>query len=310
MKKYLVIPLLLAVYYGNLFSQQIPEYTLYMMNPFIYNCALAGTHNYYQIRTNNRFQWVGFKDAPITNSLSVYGPHADKDMGFGGNIYNDITGPISRTGMNGVYAYNFPVTSEMRLSLGLSLGFMQYKIDGSKVTFSSQMNYGEADPSLPENMVSKMQPDASFGLYLYAYNFNVGFSAQQLFNLKSKFVPDDLGFSRLKSHFYLMGGYKYVIDRELYIEPGMVVSKVIAAPFQVEINAKAVYKNMLWGGLAFRTQDAISLMFGYTHERKIYVAYSFDYALTDIRRYSAGSHEIVLGFNFDAIKKQTKKKKK
>src|ERR1035437_7172169 len=143
MRKLLILPLLFCLNFGNLFAQQVSEFTLYMMNPFIYNCALAGTHNYYQIRTNNRFQWIGFKDAPITNSLSVFGPHATKDMGFGGNIYNDITGPISRTGANGVYAYNFPVSSDIRLSLGLSLGLMQYKIDGSKIDFSSELN-GEA----------------------------------------------------------------------------------------------------------------------------------------------------------------------
>ena len=304
MKKLITLSLAIFVYFGNLFSQQVPEYTLYMMNPFIYNCALAGTHNYYQIRTNNRFQWIGFKDAPITNSLSVFGPHPDKDMGYGGNIYSDITGPISRTGVNGVYAYNFPINSEIRLSLGLTLGLMQYKIDGSKINFSPYTEIPSYDPSLSTNVVSKMRPDGSFGAYLWAQSFNVGLSAQQLFNLNTKFNAGVDGFSNLKTHFYLIGGYRYVLDYEWAIEPGAVFSKVISAPLQLELNAKVIYKNMLWTGLAFRTQDAVSLLFGYTHERKIYIAYAFDYALTAIRKYSAGSSEIVLGYNFDSIKKQ------
>src|ERR1035437_3576786 len=105
MKKLTLLTMILAVC-GSLFSQQEPQYTLYMLNPFLTNPALAGTNNYYQIRTNHRFQWTGLKDAPITNSISAYGPHSTKSMGYGGTIYNDITGPTSRTGINGVYAYN------------------------------------------------------------------------------------------------------------------------------------------------------------------------------------------------------------
>ena len=146
-KAYLII--IVVLFSGILTTtkgQQIPQYSQFMFNPYIINPAVAGTYNFFQARSNNRFQWVGIPDAPQTYGMSIYGPHAKKDMGFGGTIYNDITGPTSRLGLNGSYAYNIRLTDDIRLSGGLLLGLMQYKVDGSK------LNFGDAnisnDPAL------------------------------------------------------------------------------------------------------------------------------------------------------------------
>jgi type IX secretion system PorP/SprF family membrane protein len=303
MKKYLLLVLIILTFRGNIFGQQTPNYTMYMMNPFVYNPALAGTSPYYQIRSNHRFQWVGLKDAPITNSISAYGPHKRKTMGYGGTIYNDVAGPESRMGINGVYAYNIAVNADLHLSMGLSLGLMQYKIDGTEIKL-----HDSDDAALNSSTVyTKYIPDASVGLYLWSNNYYVGFSANQLLNNKVKLSDTDLGLNKLKSHFYLMGGYIYKIDKKWQIEPGLVIQKVTPAPFQVEIFAKAIYQKTFWGGLAFRTQDAVSIAIGYIHDKKIFVGYSFDLSVSDIRKYNSGSHEVIFGFNFDTIKKLSKK---
>jgi type IX secretion system PorP/SprF family membrane protein len=307
MKKYFLL-LFTCVLIGQLQSQQLPNYTLFMMNPFIYNPALAGTANYWQIRSNHRFQWLGFEDAPITNSISAYGPHKKKNMGYGGSIYNDVTGPISRTGGYGAYGYNVAVSSTgMRLSMGLTLGFMQYKIDGTKVKMQ------ETDVALPEAVVSRVIPDASVGIYAYSTNYYFGFAANQLLNnavtKKTEIPTGTIGANKLKSHFYLMGGYIFEINREWDIEPGMVLSKMVPAPFQLELYCKGIFNNILWGGLSFRTQDAVSLAFGYTYEKKIFVGYTVDISVNELRKYTYGSHEIFIGFNFDKIRKTGSKKK-
>jgi type IX secretion system PorP/SprF family membrane protein len=303
MKKYFIIAFII-ISVGFSFGQQAPNYTLFMMNPFIYNPALAGTANYYQIRSNHRFQWVGFKDAPITNSISAYGPHKSKTMGYGGTIYNDVAGPESRTGVNGVFAYNIPVNSDIRLSMGLSAGVMQYKIDGTKITLHDET----VDNALSQTVYSKTIPDASIGVYLWSNSYYVGFSANQLLNNKINLTDADIGINKLKSHFYLMGGYIFKIDKQWQIEPGLVLQKMAPAPFQIEIYTKAIYQKKFWGGLAFRSQDAVSIAIGYVHDKKIFVGYAFDYAVSDIRRLSSGSHEVFFGFNFDSIKKLSKKK--
>ena len=140
-------------------AQQLPQFTQYMFNTYLINPAVSGTHNYYQMRYNNRFQWVGVTDAPQTYSISAYGPHGSKDMGFGGNLYHDITGPTSRTGGLFSYSYNMQISENgMRVSGGISLGFMMFRADGSKY------EYGDAivinDPAINLSTKSVFTPDA------------------------------------------------------------------------------------------------------------------------------------------------------
>lgn len=311
MKKIIIILSLSLMVFGRLYSQQDAQFTLYMTNPLVYNPALAGTALFYQIRMNNRFQWAGFEDAPITNSISAYGPHTKKDMGFGGTVYNDITGPTSRTGVSGVYGYNMALQKDIRISFGLNVGIMQYKVDGSKIKTYSELTSGDKDLVLNGTVISSLVPDVSAGVYVWNGNFYGGFSGLHLLNIFSKDAKKNIaGIDILDTHFYLIGGYLYKVDREWTIEPTLIVKKVIPAAYKLEISGKIIYKGMLWGGLAFRTQDAISIVIGYTHDKKINFGYAFDLALNDMRRYSAGSHEIVIGYNFDRIKKATSKKKK
>ncbi len=284
---------------GLVWAQQTPIFTQYMFNPFVINPAIAGTNNYYQIWLNSRFQWAGITDPPITNCLSIYGPNASKtkDMGWGGYIINDVTGPTSRTGFYGSYAYNLALNNSIRLSMGLSMGVQQYKIDGSKIALNEKY-----DPSLQSTVYAQFVPDASAGVYLYSTNFQVGFSAVQLINNKLKIYDTSSGLNKLKSHFYLTGGYKYYINRDWAIEPTAVIRGVTPVPIQLDFTCKVIYQNMVWGALAFRTSDAVSILLGYTYQKKISIGYSYDLGISAIRKYQSGSHEIMINYRFNTIK--------
>jgi type IX secretion system PorP/SprF family membrane protein len=278
-------------------AQQMPLYTQFMFNSYIFNPAVAGTHNYYQVRLNSRYQWVGMTDPPQTNSLSVYGPHGTKDMGFGGYVYNDITGPVSRNGLYGSYAYNFLLTEMMRLSLGLAGGVIQNRVDGTKV--------GLLDPhdqAVLYAVSSDFTPDATVGAYLYAPTFHVGFSAHQLFGNKINLFDEKTGLNKLKTNFYLTGGYKYFLNFDYALEPSIIVRGSMPAPVQVDFSLKAYYQNMLWLGMSVRSQDAVSFLIGYTHENKFHFGYSYDMSFSPIRHHNSGSHEVFLGMRFNPIK--------
>jgi type IX secretion system PorP/SprF family membrane protein len=278
-------------------GQQLPLYTQFMFNSYIFNPALAGTNNYYQIRMNNRFQWAGMTDAPQTNSLSMYGPHGTRDMGFGGYIYNDVTGPLSRNGLYGSYAYNLPLNNEIRLSMGLSAGVIQNRVDGTRISLLDP-----SDPLLVNAVTSDFSPDATLGLYLYAQNFHVGFSAHQLFGNTLSLFDYDTGLNKLKTHFYLTGGYRHYLNFDYSIEPSVIIRGSMPAPPQVELSIKAYYQNFIWLGLSVRSQDAISFLVGYTHENRFHFGYSYDMSFSPIRHHNSGSHEIFLGMRFNPLK--------
>ncbi len=305
---YLVYPLVTVIMLGmagQVNSQQIPHYSQYMFNNYLTNPAVAGTLNHYQMRLNNRYQWVGLNDAPYTVNMSFYGPFTKHDMGWGGYFSNDVTGPTSRTSIMGTYAYNMQVSqSGMRISGGISFGMMIYKLDGSKLTLGEEPD-PMYDPAIIQATKSVFTPDASVGFYLCSTSFNVGLSAHQLFGQKLKFYPEPIGVNRLKQHIMLSGGYWVNLNRYMELETSAIIKYMFASPMQFELNGKISYRQkeyQFWGGLSLRWKDAVSALVGINWNRKFMFGYSFDWSLLGISKYNSGSHEIMLGYMFDKIK--------
>ena len=278
-------------------AQQTPLYTQYMFNPVLYNPAVAGVEPFFQIRSNHRFQWVGMTDPPLTNALSFFGPHPTLPMGYGGYIYNDVTGPTSKTAITGVYAYNIELPSDMRLSMGVSLGLMQYKVDGTQITLKDP-----TDEALQNSVYASYAPDANFGAYLYHEDFYVGFSTAQLINTKLNLYEAGTGLNKLKTHFFLLGGYKYDINTDFTLEPSAMLKGTAPRAIQFDIHCRILWQDMVWGGLSWRTGDAVSVLIGYSYEEKIYFGYSYDITLSDLRKHNTGTHEIMFGYRFTNIK--------
>lgn len=284
---------------GSANAQQLPQYSQYMLNDYVINPAIAGTHDYYQARSNYRYQWTGIVDAPRTYILSVFGPHKKKDMGFGGYIFNDVTGPTSRTALYGSYSYNIMVKQDMRLSFGLNAGLIQYKVDGTKIT----LHDAEEDVVFNNSMLADYLPDATFGLYFYTPQYYVGFSASQLIMSKIDFKEvDAVGINKLTNHFHLTGGYKYNINEKFDVEPSIMLKYTSPVTPQLDINAKIIYMNNTWAGISYRTKDAVSILLGYTFEDQLYFGYSYDFTTSTLRKYSSGTHELMFGIKFSKYK--------
>ncbi len=297
MKRYILILIIAAGLGIQARGQQTPLYTQYMFNKAIYNPAVAGVDPFFQIRSNHRFQWVGMTDAPLTNALSFYGPHRSRPMGYGGYVYHDITGPTSRTSITGMYAYNIEIMPDIRLSMGLSAGVMQYRVDGTQITLKDQ-----TDLAMQGVVQTSWVPDANFGVYLYHSDFWVGFSTAQLINTKLKLYEPGTGINKLATHFFLSGGYIWEINQDWKLEPSGMLKGTAPKAVQFDITAKATWQDMVWGGLSYRTGDAISVLIGYSYEERIYFGYSYDITLSSLRQYNTGTHEIMFGYRFNNLK--------
>lgn len=295
--KYLII----AVFVLGSFSlkaQQMPHYTQYMLNDYIVNPAFAGLEDYFQAKANYRYQWAGIVDAPVTYVLSLYGPHRTKDMGYGGYIFNDVTGPTSRSGFYGSYSYIVKLKEGMNLSFGLSVGFLQYKIDGTKIDMLDI-----EDPSIQSTMYTAKTPDATFGTLLKGKNYYAGLSVAQLLNNKLEiYNPQTASLNKLKSHLYILGGYKYAVNDKFTAEPSVLFKMTGPAPPSFEISAKAVYRDAVWAGLSYRSADALAVIIGYNYKDQLFFGYSYDISMSSLSPYTSGSHEIMISARFNKIK--------
>jgi len=302
--KQIFIFVLLSILLFEAKAQQLPQYSQYLINEYVLNPAIGGTKAYYETKSNHRFQWVGITDAPRTFILSMHGPLKAENMGVGGYLFTDVTGPTSRVGAYGSYAYHVQLNETMKLSMGLFGGIVQYNIDGSKITLVDK-----TDPLGSMGIESVLIPDAGFGLYWYTEDYYLGASVPQLLQNKLKLSDTTNLTGKLNSHYYVMGGYKFKIGTDFEIEPSFLMKMVIPVPMQFDISSKVIYQKMVWVGASYRTFDSMSALIGYSFEEKILFGYSFDFTLSDLKNYNSGTHEVMLGLRFASSKKKKIEKK-
>ncbi|MDA3954660.1 MAG: type IX secretion system membrane protein PorP/SprF [Bacteroidales bacterium] len=281
-------------------AQQTSMYSQYMFNEYMINPAVAGTFNYFQIRGNFRNQWIGIKGGPQTMSISGYGPFKEREMGYGGYIYNDVTGPEGRLSLGGTYAYNMQITDEWRISGGISFGMFQYKLDRSKLT-SDPTVY---DPLMNSTVDKKTMLDATAGIYAWTSYYYVGLSAHQLLGNKYNLYESGdtiQGISRLTQHIYLTGGANFILTKEFILSPSVLIKYSSPGVVQADITATLFYNQVAWFGLSYRTSDAIVVMAGYNYNL-ISLGIAYDITVSDIRKYSGSTLEIMLVYKFNSIK--------
>ena len=215
-------------------------------------------------------------------------------MGVGGLIFTDHVGPTRRTGFQATYAYHLPVTSEIKLALGLSVGALQFLVDGSKINF-----HDGSDPVIDDQLRGDLVPDASFGLYAYHDDWWVGVAAPQLITSTVYFYDaEENDMNKLASHYQAMAGYRWNFADDFKLEPSVLIKYVDPVPAKLDLTATVRYKDMLWLGATYRTQDALSVMLGAWVKQTFQFGYSYDITTTNLKNYSDGTHEVMLAVTF------------
>ncbi len=281
-------------------AQQLPQFSSYMINNYVLNPAVTGSNDYYEAKALNRYQWKGVTDAPRTYVVSVHGPFKKLNMGLGGFVFSDVTGPTSRTGGYITYAYHLKLKEGLKLNLGLAAGFLQFKIDGSKISTKTS-----GDPVLNGGVLSSSQPDFNFGVYLNHEKFFVGIACNQIIGNKLKFsqAQQDIR-SNLDRHYLLNGGYNFFLGK-FTVQPSAQLKYVAPVPMQIEGGVQVKYNDLIWLGATYRHKDAVSCLVGFNIKDLIIVGYSYDFATSRLKSYSSGTHEIMIGAKFGKIKSTT-----
>jgi type IX secretion system PorP/SprF family membrane protein len=258
------------------------------------NPAVAGKDEFADVRSNNRYQWIGITDAPRTYMLTLHGPIKDKNMGLGMHLYTDIVGPTRRTGLNASYAYHLKLKKDLFLSMGLTAGIMQWGIDGHKLKL-----HDSGDENLLVSYQTTYVPDFGTGLYFHKKDvFYFGLSVPQIYQAPIGLYPNSSSTSKLVSHFNLNGAYKFVLSDDFKVEPSFLLKYASPAPPKIDGGIRVIYQEQIWLGGAYRHNDAFTALIGYFYKNYLMIGYSYDFTTTNIKRYTTGTHEIMLGLRF------------
>lgn len=293
------------------FAQQDPQFTQFMHNRLIYNPGYAGTSEAICANVLYRKQWVNFPGAPSTGLLSFDMPIGQLPIAIGLNVMQDQIGFDKTFFGRLALSYNKRIGAGV-LGIGVDGGVLQKQFNGTWITpdgnsfqDNSIPNYQANGQAASNPNLNKLSYDLGFGVfYSIANKMYVGLSSTHLTAQDLK-ASDSVKFA-LARHYYLVAGYTFNLgDGGIHgINPNIKV-KSDAASTQLDINLTYIYDNRYWVGVSYRMQDAIAPMIGarLLPNRSLRVGYSYDVTTSKIKGYSAGTHEIMLGYCMNVKKK-------
>jgi len=294
-------------------AQQESAYSQYMFNLFLYNPAIAGSDGSTTVNFTGREQWLGWEGTPRTHSISAQTRvlknsfiaralnlrkkfsrrSASGNVGVGAHIFNDISGPIVRTGMQLVYGYHIPIRRN-QLSFGLAIQPYQFNVIRSQLR-----NYEEGDEVI-NNIRPRYVIDGNFGVLYTTPLLQAGLAIDNLFQSNIAFGGGSKVGYHILRHYCLNGSYKIEVNRQVLLEPSTLIKFTEQGTFQMDLGARAFYKEDYWGGLSYRTGAAggTMVLLAGLRVRQYYFGYAFDWTFSPVMSHTFGTHEFMFFVKF------------
>lgn len=307
-RRLLVFSTLFMLASGASHAQQDKLVTHFIFDKMSFNPAATGINKGICGTSVYRNQWDKVNGAPNSALLNLEAnlmPVIKQDLGVGISFYHDAIG-FSR--MNQVKlnaSYRVPVAGAGRLGIGIGLGLFNMGMSPDWIPPQP----GAVDPSLPEGFADN-KFDLNAGLYWKGNeDYYVGISST---HLTAPELSDGTGIGAATvsysaaRHYYLMGGKKFLnlINDGWHLDANVLVRSDLVK-FSSDINARVMYEDLAYGGLTFRTSDAVALMLGArpfklanpgTELDNLLIGYSYDITINKLASVSRGSHEMMVRY--------------
>lgn len=298
-----------AVVCGASFAQQDAQFSQNMFNKLPINPGFAGTNKAICATVLYRQQWVSFPGAPKTGLIAIDAPILQGTPLHGGvglTVCSDQLGFDKTIIAKAAYSYHIALGPGV-LGIGIEAGMMQKQLAGAWISTDPY----QQDAAIPDQKASNAVFDLGFGAYYTTDNgMYFGLSSTHLPQTSFKVangasagsslnVPDAFKFVNAR-HYYVMAGYPFPVSQAIKIIPS-ILAKTDAASTQLDINARVVWQDKVWGGVAYRLTDAIVALVGFEWNR-LKVGYSFDLTTSNLKNYSNNTHEIMIGYCFKPAK--------
>ncbi len=298
MKKLKIAFLFLVMIARPLFSQQDPLSSQYMFNTLTFNPGVAGISGMICATAFNRQQWVGFKGAPSTTIFNVSSPVKPFNIksGVGLVVESDNIGFDRDISFSGSYSYHMDL-GQGTLGIGINAGMLNKTLDPTwSIPAGDSHTPPSGDPLIPETKESHVAFDAGLGLYYKADKYYASLSVTHLNRPTFKFSK---GAPYMSRHYYLTAGYTLQLPNPaLELLPSFFAfsdGKVI----QFNITSLIRYNKKAWGGVSYRSGDALIGMIGFELFNGVRLGYAYDFTLSDMKKNSSGSHEFMVNYCLD-----------
>lgn len=278
-------------------AQQEPTYTQYMFNTQTINPAYAGTWETMGFMALAREQWVGFDNAPSTQTFTFQTLMKNKKVGLGLNVINDQFGLEKRFSIFGDYSYLVPMDNDLKLRLGLKAGISSYS--------NNLNNYDVIDPNDPMfqgDITHRIMPNFGIGAFLYKNRYYIGLSVPKMIQNDFKNNVNNYSSQAEMRHYFLTGGYVFNLSENVQFKPTMLTKLAPNTPLQVDLTANFLIANRFWIGSMYRTGASFGFIAQWIINNKLRFGYAVDFSTTKLQRYNDGTHEIMISYELSTLK--------
>ncbi len=293
----LIVVFLFVLSVTLLKAQQIGDYSNYFYKPMLYNPAYTGVQKNINAMAISRIQWTGFSNAPQFNALTLDGKVNTKKIGLGLNLISDKQGLTGKAGGDILYSYSLGLNKTTHLAFGVSLGMMNHSINFAKAEVENT-----TDPILSTQSQSKTTIDGSAGIAFIGKKLEVGFSIPQLIGNKVNYNTQSAttAYFQQTPQYLSYLRYKFFINEEegISVSPMALIGYIPHSPFQFNGGVIFDWKKKFSIATIYKSTSAVAVSAGFWVYKHLNVAYSYDFALGGIAKYSGQTHEILLSYTF------------
>jgi type IX secretion system PorP/SprF family membrane protein len=291
-KKIILLASLFFVAYGNIMAQQDKLITHFMYDKMSINPGSTGIEDGICATSLYRNQWDKISGAPNSGILNV---EANLTRFFPGGIgisfFHDAIGFNRQNNLLLNYSFPIKIGSAGTLGIGIGAGMVNFGMSPDWVPPTTN-----ADSKLPTEF-SATNLDLNFGIYFKgSSDYYVGVSSTHLNeSLMTQKVGNIDQKYQMARHYYLMGGKKFRniwggdLDAQALVRTDLI-------KFSSDISVRYIYNDKMYGGLTYRTVDAVGIMLGYIPMKNFTIGYSYDLTTNKLASASRGSHEILLKY--------------
>jgi type IX secretion system PorP/SprF family membrane protein len=329
--KYIVLALLVFGLHP-LKAQFLPNTSQSFQFASGFNPAFSGVESQSDLKLGYRYQWTGFGDAapkfinigfntrlkqPV--DLITHSPRMSnaRDLnspafiparkrtihGFGANFFHESNNLVVHTGGAVHYAFHYPVSQDVRLSLGASAVIESVKLDVNKLYLGADADPDDLFERYQRNGASHLDLNARAGFLLYGKKFYIGATYLELFNKVITSSTDSSDFSTLFYRGSAQAGISFEAAPNVFIRPSILALLDYRNQLSIDYSVKAYIQEKFWFGFTYRDVKSAVVLMGFNVNKTFGVAYGYEMSMGGMKKFNDGSHELVLAMRFNTLKR-------
>lgn len=292
-RKLCLLGVVSVAFFQVTFAQQDPLITHGMYSKMSFNPGATGSEDGICGSLIYRNQWDKVNGAPNTVFFNAEANlnRFVRGLGAGVSVIHDAIGFNRQNTAHLNISYKIRLPNSDFISVGLGAGIVNLGL--SPTWIPPQLG---PDALLPVGFAAT-NLDLNFGIFYKSQkNFYAGISSTHLSESILEDGASNLLTYNVARHYYLMGGWR---KNQLFGNFDLDLNTLMrtdANKFSADFSARLFYDNKFYGGLGYRTSDAVLVMLGMEVIPNLTVGYAYDITTNRLSNISWGTHEIMLRY--------------